>query len=253
MASTQGVFGQVIHFVYTWLPKTTGNYKRKRKDFRQSKKPENISQKTSSPMLAFMRSSQGLPSTPNASKVLILRALPNTCKGQEELSEDLSPCNLQVVGYKFLSNEKKMSKRSALKKWLRRKANDVFPRNIYCDGQFGNSRHILCSRELFECSLKLDGKPLIILFEPQTNPACREILRLSVKNNPRLHWFCLTLLCDWSWKLAPLYHSIRCETETPRHLIARVFPRFGQFGYFEFTLALNYIFLFSFLLIGRVD
>ena len=157
MASTQGVFGQVIHFVYTWLPKTTGNYKRKRKDFRQSKKPENISQKTSSPMLAFMRSSQGLPSTPNASKVLILRALPNTCKGKEEVSS----CNLQVVGYKFLSNEKKMSKRSALKKWLRRKANDVFPRNIYCDGQFGNSRHILCSRELFECSLKLDGKPLV--------------------------------------------------------------------------------------------
>ena len=161
MASTQGVFGQVIHFVYTWLPKTTGSYKRKRKDFRQSKKPENISQKTSSPMLAFMRSSQGLPSTPNASKVLILRALPNTCKGQEELPEDLSSCNLQVVGYKFLSYEKKMSKRSALKKWLRRKANDVFPRNIYCDGQFGNSRHILCSRELFECSLKLDGKSLV--------------------------------------------------------------------------------------------
>ncbi|CAH3134954.1 unnamed protein product [Pocillopora meandrina] len=160
MASTQGVFGQVIHFVYTWLPKTTGNYKRKRKDFRQSKKPENISQKTSSPMLTFMRSSQGLPSTPNASKVLILRALPNTCKGQEELSEDLSSCNLQVVGYKFLSNEKKMSKRSALKKWLRRKANDVFPRNIYCDGQFGNGRHVLCSRELFERSLKLDDSKL---------------------------------------------------------------------------------------------
>lgn len=67
-----------------------------------------------------------------------------------------SGCWIQV----FIKR-KKMSKRSALKKWLRRKANDVFPRNIYCDGQFGNSRHILCSRELFECSLKLDGKPLV--------------------------------------------------------------------------------------------
>ncbi|PFX32873.1 uncharacterized protein LOC111346014 [Stylophora pistillata] len=162
MASSTGVLGQVAHFVYIWLPKTTGNINKKRKDFRQSKKRVNISEplgdktETSSPMLAVLKSSQGLPSTPNTSKVLILRASPNTCKGQEEQSEDLFTCNLQVVGYKFLSNEKKMCKRSALKRWLQRKTNAVYQENISCDGQFGSGRHNLCSKELFECSLKLD-------------------------------------------------------------------------------------------------
>ena len=32
-----------------------------------------------------------------------------------------------------------------------------------------------------------------------------------VKSNPGLHWFCLTLLSDWSSKLAPLPQPIRCK------------------------------------------
>lgn len=163
MASTSSVFGQVIHFVYTWLPKTAKNIKGKKKGSRQCKKRVNFSQplndksETSSTILAFLESSHGLPSTPNASKVLILRSLP---KGQAELSEEFSSCNLEVVGCKFLSNEKKMSKRSALKRWLRKKTNDVHEENIDYDGQFNGARHYLCSKEVFECSPKLDGKEL---------------------------------------------------------------------------------------------
>ena len=60
-------------------------------------------------------------------------------------------------------------------------------------------------------------------------------------------------ICDWSRKLVPLFQPIRCKTKTnhdySHELVARVFPRFSQFGcfYFKFSLA------FSFLLSGRCD
>ena len=53
-----------------------------------------------------------------------------------------------------------------------------------------------------------------------------------VKSNPGLHWFCLTLLCDWSSKLAPLPQPIRCKTNINHDLVTRAFPRFRR--YFSF-------------------
>ena len=42
----------------------------------------------------------------------------------------------------------------------------------------------------------------------------RAIFQLSVKSNPGLHWFCFTMLCDWSKNLLPLSGPIKCKTET---------------------------------------
>ena len=38
-------------------------------------------------------------------------------------------------------------------------------------------------------------------------------------------WFCITLLCDWFTKLAPLFQPMGIQTKTNRVLAARVFPR----------------------------
>ena len=75
---------------------------------------------------------------------------------------------------------------------------------------------------------------------------------LSVESNLGLHWFCFTMLCDWSRKLAPLSQPIRCKTKTNRELVTRVFPRFRPVTcvYFELSLAPSNI---SFVLIGRCD
>ena len=40
-----------------------------------------------------------------------------------------------------------------------------------------------------------------------------------------LLWFCITTLCDWLIKLAPLSQPIRCKTKTNRASLAHVFPR----------------------------
>ena len=62
---------------------------------------------------------------------------------------------------------------------------------------------------------------------------------MSVIGNSWLHWFCFTPLCDWSRKLAPFSQLIRCEAKTNHDLVARVYPRFGQFSCFllGFSLA----------------
>ena len=61
---------------------------------------------------------------------------------------------------------------------------------------------------------------------------------------------CFTSLCDWFRKLAQLSQPIRCKTKTNHDLVARVFPRFRQFGFcFEFSLALKGIFLSSYWLL----
>ena len=164
MDSTSSIFGQVIHFVYTWLPETVKNVRERKKDSRQSKKRVNFSQpvkdesETSFP-IAVLKSSHGLPSTPNCSNVLLLRSSPNTCQERETFSQEFSNCNLEVVGYKFLSNEKKISKRSALKRWLRRRTNVVHEETAHFEGQFYGGSHDLCRREIFECSPRLAGKP----------------------------------------------------------------------------------------------
>ena len=160
------VFGQVIHYVYTWLPETAKNSRRSKKDSRQcNKKRVNFSQSVkdlseSSLPLAALKSSHGLPSTPNISKLILLQSLPNTCHGgQEGLSQEYPCCNLEIVGYKFLSNEKKTSKRSALKRWLRQRTNIVHEKSVHFDGRFGyGGRHDLCYREVIQCSPRLGGK-----------------------------------------------------------------------------------------------
>ena len=76
----------------------------------------------------------------------------------------------------------------------------------------------------------------VFLSEPSTN----EMLSVCSKTqldihvraifnwalNSRFHWFCFTLLCDWSRKLAPLSRPIRCKPNTNHDLVARVFPPF---------------------------
>lgn len=51
----------------------------------------------------------------------------------------------------------------------------------------------------------------------------------SVDNNPRLHWFCFTLLGDWTRKLAPISKPIRFNTKINHDLVSHVFLHFGSF------------------------
>ena len=55
----------------------------------------------------------------------------------------------------------------------------------------------------------------------------------------RLLWFCITTLCDWLTKLAPLSQPMGIQTKTNRVLAARVFPRLAPITCicFEFWLA----------------
>ena len=60
-----------------------------------------------------------------------------------------------------------------------------------------------------------------------------KVFQLNVERNPGLHWFCFTLLCDWSRKLAPLYQPI-----TTWLLAFSCAPEgWLVFFYFEFWLA----------------
>lgn len=165
MDPASSIFGQVIHYVYTWFPMTAKNPRKSKKDSRQCKKRVNFSppvkdkSETSLPIVT-LKSSHGLPSTPNSSNLLLLHSLPNTCQGQEGFSQEFSNCNLEIIGYKFLSNEKKTSKRSALKRWLRQRTNVVHEEPVHFDGHFGyGGRHDLCYREVFQCSPRLAGRP----------------------------------------------------------------------------------------------
>ena len=54
--------------------------------------------------------------------------------------------------------------------------------------------------------------------------------QFSVESNPGLHWFCFTVLCEWSRKLAPPSKPIRYKTKTNRDLVTRVFPRLERFS-----------------------
>ena len=45
-------------------------------------------------------------------------------------------------------------------------------------------------------------------------------------------------------KLAPLFQPIGCKTKAYHDLVARVFPRFKQFGCFEFDFSLGVIGIF---------
>ena len=70
---------------------------------------------------------------------------------------------------------------------------------------------------------------------------------MSVESNSGLHWFCFTVLCEWSRKLAPPSKPIRYKTKTNRDLVTRVFPRLRPVTcvYFDFSLAPSDIFVCS--------
>ena len=71
--------------------------------------------------------------------------------------------------------------------------------------------------------------------------------QFSVESNPGLHWFCFTVLCEWSRKLAPPSKPIRYKTKTNRDLVTRVFPRLRSVTcvYFDFSLASSDVFVCS--------
>ena len=170
MNSASSIVGQVIHCVYTWLPRTAKNKtKERKKDPRGQKKCVNFSRivkeqsETNYRTLESFKGSNRLPSTPDGPKVC-LHFLPKDYKEQSVFSpQDFSSCNLEVVGYKFLSNEKKISKRSALKKWLRQRTNVVQNENFHLDERSHGTRHELCFREVFKCSPRLAGNKLGIV------------------------------------------------------------------------------------------
>ena len=147
----------------TWLPRTAKNdSKVRKKDSRKRKKRVNFSQSVKEQLKIIYRTRSfkrfnRLPSTPDGSKVC-LHFLPKDYTADGVFSQqDFASCNLEVVGYKFLSNEKKISKRSALKKWLRRRTNVVHNENFHLDERSHGTRHELCFREVFECSPRLAG------------------------------------------------------------------------------------------------
>ncbi|CAH3195730.1 unnamed protein product, partial [Porites evermanni] len=178
MNSASSIVGQVIHCVYTWLPRTAKNKtKERKKDPRGQKKCVNFSRivkeqsETNYRTLESFKGSNRLPSTPDGSKVC-LHFLPKDYKEQSVFSpQDFSSCNLEVVGYKFLSNEKKISKRSALKKWLRQRTNVVQNENFHLDERSHGTRHELCFREVFKCSPRL-AEPGSGLFELASLAIC---------------------------------------------------------------------------------
>lgn len=164
MNSASTIVGQVIHCVYIWVPRTAKNKtKEQKKGHQGQKKRVNFSQQVkeqsevNSQMLESYKSSNRLPSTPDRPKVC-LHFLPKDDKEDGVFSQqDFASCNLEVVGYKFLSNEKKISKRSALKRWLRWRTNVVHNENFHLDERSHGTRHELCFREVFECSPRLAG------------------------------------------------------------------------------------------------
>ena len=195
MNSASSIVGEVIHCVYTWLPRTVKNKtKERKKDPRGQKKGVNFSQivkeqnETNHRTLESFKGSNRLPSTPDSPKVC-LHFLPKDYK--EDSQQNFASCNLEVVGYKYLSNEKKISKRSALKKWLRQRTNVVQNENFHLDERSHGTRHELCFREVFKCSPRLAGNKLGIVnsctFDSTAAENCACSL-MSVRWSAMLAW-----------------------------------------------------------------
>ncbi|CAH3191321.1 unnamed protein product [Porites evermanni] len=163
MHSASTVVGKVIHYVYTWIPGNAKNdSKEPEKDTRKRKRRVNFSQSVkdqseiTSRIHESFKSSKQLLSTPDGYKVCLHFQRSKAYKEDGVFSQQKFPgCHLEVVGYKFLSNEKKIGKRSALKKWLRQRTNVVHNENFHLDERSHGKRHELCFREVFECSPRL--------------------------------------------------------------------------------------------------
>ena len=55
----------------------------------------------------------------------------------------------------------------------------------------------------------------------------------------RLHWFCVTALCDSLTKLAPLSQPMGIQTKTNRVFVARVFPRLAPVACIFFRILIG--------------
>ena len=78
----------------------------------------------------------------------------------------------------------------------------------------------------------------------------RVVFNLVSKVISRLLWFCITALCDWLTKLAPLSQPMRIQTRTNRAFAARVFPRLAPVTCICFQFWLDVV-LFTSVVIGQ--
>lgn len=62
----------------------------------------------------------------------------------------------------------------------------------------------------------------------QTNKQTQRGFHLRVESNSQFLWFCITTLCDWFKKLAPLSHLITSKTRNNRDSLTHVFQRFAS-------------------------
>ena len=95
MDSISNIVGQVINYVYTWLPKTAKNAKERKRNSLQRKKRVNFLQSMKEPSavnyrtLQGFKSSQSLPSTPDVSNLILLHSSANGCEGAEVFSQEI--------------------------------------------------------------------------------------------------------------------------------------------------------------------
>ena len=172
MDSAANIVEHVVHYVYTWLPKTaiTARKRKKRKPSQKKRvrfeEPMNVAHETSFPALEVLAtSSYTLPSVPHGSKAMLLEPLASRSSGVGRgYYQEFPDINLEIVGYKFISKEKKLSKRSALKRWLKQRTNAVHDQHFNPHEDYFVTRHDLCRTEIFQCSPRMEGRLLTLSF-----------------------------------------------------------------------------------------
>ena len=165
MASLSNRVGHTIHYVYTWIPKTAKNAKeRKSRNCQRRTKHVNFAQS----IKERNRLDYELPYTP--ALCILLHNYPSVADEQREISQNFSICDdLKVTGINFSSNEKKVSKRSALKRWCQRQKNVVHDQSVHFDkdeySYDPKGRHSLCLEKVFGFSAKFAGKSFVSVYK----------------------------------------------------------------------------------------
>ena len=165
MDRISNICGSVIHYVYTWLPKTPVRRKKRKKTRRREDESFDVllQDRHQDPRLLPLASTESAiqcPFPPAVSTSTFLYFSGEECRRNvnEDVTRRFSFSNFEVVGYKFLSTEKKLSKRSALKRWIRQRTS-VGPAGITAQG-----RHNACTKVLFEVTAKTDGRIISFFF-----------------------------------------------------------------------------------------
>ncbi|XP_044171037.1 uncharacterized protein LOC114969035 [Acropora millepora] len=154
MASLSNSVGHIIHYVYTWIPKTAKNAKeQKSRNCQRRTKHVNFAQS----IKERNRLDYELPYTP--ALCILLHNYPSVADEQREISQNFSICDdLKVTGINFSSNEKKVSKRSASKKWFQRQKNVIHDQSVHFDkdeySYDPKGRHSLCLEKVFGFSAR---------------------------------------------------------------------------------------------------